>query len=158
MVSMRSMTARSRRLILRDRQPVSSGSICLVAAIARGHVCVLNIGILVVIVVLVIFIIVVVLIIVFGVRNNYDLPQNLVELVSAILLVTSPLDEDVETQLLDGSSCVGPRRLTQELVIACMSMPDVGHNGKLHSSGQRKVRCQSNERHAIRCFGSLEWI
>jgi hypothetical protein len=130
-MSMRS-TVRSRGPTLPDRGPISSGSTTLIAALARRHVRILVIAIIVF--VLFVFIIFFLIIIIFGIRNDDYLSQDFVKLVSAIFLVSSPLDEDVEAQFLNCPARIGPRRLSQELVIACMRMTNMRYNSKLHSS------------------------
>ena len=77
------------------------------------------------------------------IRYDDDFTQNLIQLVSSSLFVSSPLDENVETQSLDYPSGILPGGLLQKLIISRVSMSDMCNNGKLDPPGQWHIITQA---------------
>jgi hypothetical protein len=73
---------------------------------------------------------------VFGIRNFNDFSQNFIELVTARLFISSPLDDDVQAWLLYSFSGIGPVRFLEQFIIASVSMSDVSKSRKLNSACQ----------------------
>lgn len=71
------------------------------------------------------------------VGDHNHLPENLIELISAILLVPPPLDEDVEADRLDNLTGSVPAKLFDKSVIPGMRMTNVGENRGLNTPVKR---------------------
>lgn len=94
---------------------------------------------------LLVFIFVFVIVVVLGIRDDYHLTQDLIQLVATGFLVSSPLDEDVETQRLYSFPGVLPSRFFQQRVIPRMDMPDVGKNCQLDPARKGQVLGKANK-------------
>lgn len=76
---------------------------------------------------------------VFRVGDDDDFTQDFIELIASGLLISSPLDEDIETQRLDSSPGLVPRALLEQLIIPSMTVPDMGQDRQLNSAGKGNV-------------------
>jgi len=90
------------------------------------------------------------------VRDDDDLAEDLIKLVSACLLVSSPLDKDIKAERLDSPPGVHICGFTQQLVVSSMGMPDVRKNGKLDPAREGDIRCKPDQRVAFALVGLVE--
>lgn len=77
--------------------------------------------------------------VVFRIGDNNHFSQDGIKRVTAVLFITSPLDDHIEADFLDGLPGMLPGSLFQKSVITRVSMSNVRQDGKLHSSGERDV-------------------
>lgn len=84
-------------------------------------------------------VIIIIIVIILGIRDYHNLTQDLVQLVATGFLISSPLNEDVETQRFYSSSCVLPSCFPQQCIIPRMSVPYVGKDCQLDSAREWNV-------------------
>jgi hypothetical protein len=86
-----------------------------------------------------VFVVLVLVVLVLVVGNDDNLLEDDVQVVTSILLIASPLDEDVQAQRLDDLPGIVPRRLAQKLVVCGVVVSDVGQDGQLDSAREGNV-------------------